>query len=59
MVITSKSDNNNPVGIVTERDILKSIAYPRTRSETIAIEEIMSKPVISVGADATLEMQYK
>jgi CBS domain-containing protein len=42
-----------PVGIVTERDILKSIAYRRTKPET-KVEEIMSKPLISVAADATL-----
>jgi CBS domain-containing protein len=32
---------------------LKSIAYRKTKAET-KVEEIMSKPLISVAADATL-----
>lgn len=44
----------NPVGIVTERDILKSIAYRRIRPETTKIEEIMNAPIISIEADETL-----
>ena len=42
-----------PIGIVTERDILKSIAYRRTKPETKVVE-IMSKPLISLEANATL-----
>jgi CBS domain-containing protein len=36
-----------------ERDILKSIAYRKTKPET-KVEEIMSEPLISVEANATL-----
>lgn len=46
-------EGGKPVGIVTERDILKSIAYRRSKTET-KVEEIMSKPLISVAADASL-----
>jgi CBS domain-containing protein len=53
-VVVTGEANNNPVGIVTERDILRSIAYRRTRHETTKIEEIMSKPLISIESDATL-----
>lgn len=51
IVITDES--GNPVGIVTERDILKSIAYGKTRPDS-KIDGIMSKPLITIGADATL-----
>jgi CBS domain-containing protein len=51
VVITG--EGGKPVGIVTERDILKSIAYRRTKPET-KVGEIMSKPLISLEANATL-----
>lgn len=51
VVVTEES--GKPEGIVTERDILKSIAYGRTRPET-KIEGIMSKPLITIEADATI-----
>ncbi len=47
------TQDNMPVGIVTERDILKSIAYRKTRPDT-RVEEIMSKPLVSIQWDATL-----
>ena len=51
VVITG--ERSRPIGIVTERDILKSIEYRRTKPET-KVEEIMSEPLISVEANATL-----
>jgi CBS domain-containing protein len=51
VVITG--ERSRPIGIVTERDILKSIAYRKTKPET-KVEEIMSEPLISVEANATL-----
>jgi predicted transcriptional regulator len=53
LVVTTNL-GKNPVGIVTERDILKSIAYRRIRPETTKIEEIMNAPIISIEADETL-----
>lgn len=50
VVITQE---DRPVGIVTERDILKSIAHRRTRPDT-RVEEIMSKPLVSIQPDAIL-----
>ena len=53
-VVITENSSNNPVGIITERDILKSIAYRRVRPEITKIEEIMSTPIMSVEQDATL-----
>jgi CBS domain-containing protein len=52
-VVVTEEKSGKPVGIVTERDILKSIAHGRTRPDT-KIEGIMSKPLITIEADATL-----
>lgn len=53
-VVVTADSNRDPVGILTERDILKSIAYRRVRPEITKIEEIMSTPILSVQEDATL-----
>lgn len=53
-VVITENSSNNPVGIITERDILKSIAYRSIRPEITKIEEIMSTPIMSVEQDATL-----
>jgi CBS domain-containing protein len=46
-------DEDRPVGIVTERDILKSIAYKRANTDG-PVGTIMSAPLISIDAYATL-----
>lgn len=46
-------EDDKPVGIVTERDILKSIAYKRASTDD-PVDTIMSSPLISVDAYATL-----
>jgi len=47
-------ENNNPIGIITERDlVVKVIAEDKDPRKTI-IEEIMSKPVISVNSKTKL-----
>ena len=53
-VVVTADSNQDPVGILMERDILKSIAYRRVRPEVTKIEEIMSTPILSVEQDATL-----
>jgi CBS domain-containing protein len=53
-IVVTADPRNNPVGILTERDILKSIAYRGIRPETTKIEEIMSTPILSVEQDVTL-----
>lgn len=47
------TENNVPVGIVTERDILKSIAYGRVSPDS-KVESIMSKPLLSIDSVATI-----
>ena len=53
-VVVTADSSSDPVGILTERDILKSIAYKRIRPEITKIEEVMSTPILSVEGDTTL-----
>ena len=47
------TEDGKLVGIVTERDIMKSIGYGKVNPDT-EVGKIMSKPLISTGSDATL-----
>jgi CBS domain-containing protein len=53
-IVVTADSSSDPVGILTERDILKSIAYKRIRPEITKIEEVMSTPILSAEADTTL-----
>lgn len=44
----------NPVGIITERDIVEKIARFNRDPNKIRAEEIMSSPLISIEADKTV-----
>ncbi len=51
---TSSGDNmvNTPVGIITERDIVRKVVSESKDPKTTLASEIMSKPLISVGPEA-------
>jgi len=51
VVITSQG---RPVGIVTERDILKSLAYRKAVRPDTPVEVVMSKPLISINSTKTI-----
>ncbi len=44
-----------PVGIITERDILRKIVEPRIDPTAIKAKQIMSSPLITVNEDTNLE----
>jgi CBS domain-containing protein len=45
--------DKKPVGILTERDIIKKVC-PRRRCREVTAEELMSTPLITIQADAKL-----
>lgn len=47
--------SGNIVGIVTERDIIMDVVAEGKDPEATKMEEIMSKKVITIGADKSLE----
>ncbi len=46
VIVVDESNNNNPVGIITERDIVNYISSPEI-SLRMQVNEIMSKPLIT------------
>jgi CBS domain-containing protein len=47
-------DIDMPIGIVTERDIVRRVVAKR-RSVDTKVSEVMSKPLITIGPDASLK----
>src|SRR3989337_1423534 len=47
-------ENNRPVGIVTERDILQRVIKPGKNPDMTVANDIMSKPLVTIEADRTI-----
>ncbi len=44
-----------PLGIVTERDLVQRVIYPKKNAEEIVAQEIMTSPLITISHDRTIE----
>ncbi|HEV8387288.1 MAG TPA: CBS domain-containing protein [Nitrososphaera sp.] len=53
VVIVNK--NNRPVGIVTERDVLRKVSTNRRMLGAIKVKEIMSSPVVTIKPYDSIE----
>ena len=47
VIVVDESNNNNPVGIITERDIVNNLSSPDANLQ-IQVNEIMSKPIVTI-----------
>ncbi|MEM3442538.1 MAG: CBS domain-containing protein [Candidatus Bathyarchaeia archaeon] len=50
---------DRPVGIITERDILRKIVEPCLAPETLTARQVMTSPVLTINENATLEEAAK
>jgi CBS domain-containing protein len=48
VVVEGNNDNNKPVGIITERDIIKKVSAQNKSADQIAVRFIMSSPLVMV-----------
>jgi CBS domain-containing protein len=48
VVVVEGSNNNNPIGIITERDIIKKVTAQNKSADQVAVRHIMSSPLITV-----------
>lgn len=44
-----------PVGIITHKDIVSKIVQPRIPPDAVTAIEIMARPIITIGEDASIE----
>lgn len=52
-------DNSNPIGIITERDIVARIVSKNLSPKDVRAEEIMSKPLHTIDPEATISEAAK
>ena len=55
---TSNNDSaeiDKPIGIITERDIARLVAFSSTLSTDTAISEVMSKPLITINQNSSIK----
>jgi len=50
---------DRPVGIITERDILRKIMEPSLAPETLIARHVMTSPVITINENASIEEAAK
>jgi CBS domain-containing protein len=48
VVVEGSNNNNNPIGIITERDIIKKVTAQNKSADQVAVRHIMSSPLITV-----------
>ena len=47
-------DNGQPIGIITERDIVRKLVSKDLKPTSVTIRELMSEPIITVSPDTSL-----
>jgi CBS domain-containing protein len=47
-VVVVEDSNNKPIGIITERDIIKKVSAQNKVADQVAVRHIMSSPLIAV-----------
>ncbi len=55
LVVDEENKSEEPIGIVTERDLVIRVCAAGTRSKDVGIREIMSSPIVTVEPNATVE----
>jgi CBS domain-containing protein len=55
LVIDGNKKSEEPIGIITERDLVKHVCASGVSSKEVSIREIMSSPIATVEAEATVE----
>lgn len=47
--------NDKPVGIITERDLVRRVVANDANSKTVVIKEIMSSPIATIDGNSSVE----
>ena len=47
--------NDKPIGIITERDLVRRVVANDANSKTVVIRNIMSSPIATIDANSSIE----
>jgi CBS domain-containing protein len=50
VVVVEGNKNNNPIGIITERDVIRKVSAQNKVADQVAVRDIMSSPLFIVKA---------
>ncbi|MDQ3848181.1 MAG: CBS domain-containing protein [Thermoproteota archaeon] len=50
VVVVEGNNNNNPIGIITERDVIKKVSAQNKLADQVEVRDIMSSPLFIVKA---------
>ena len=53
LVVTD--NNNKPVGIITERDLVRTVSVKDANSSNVLIKDILSSPLVTIDSKLTIE----
>ena len=59
VVIVDHLDSRKPIGIITERDVIKSIGMLQPHQLVVPVREHMSHPLITLASNATISDAMK
>lgn len=55
VVVTESKESNNPVGLITERDLIKRVLKPEKKPKSLKASDVMTRNLVTVSEEATLE----
>ena len=56
LVVVDNKKNNKPIGIVTERDLVRKVCVNDANSSKMLIKNIMSSPLVTIDSRASVEV---
>ena len=56
LVVVDNKNNNKPIGIVTERDLVRKVCVNDANSSKMLIKNIMSSPLVTIDSMSSVEV---
>ena len=56
LVVVDNKKNNKPIGIVTERDLVRKVCVNDANSSKVLIKNIMSSPLVTINSRSSVEV---
>ena len=56
VVVDKKNNGNKPIGIVTERDLVRKVCVNDASSKHTMIQEVTSSPLVTIDATSSVEV---
>jgi CBS domain-containing protein len=56
LVVVDNKNNNKPIGIVTERDLVRKVCVNDANSSKMLIKNIMSSPLVTIDSGSSVEV---